>query len=411
MDRRHYEVDVVDFDGRRLIAAARSAVAEPADHVYVDLSCPGCTEWFRADPGSVALVGPDVTATPERPGVGGCDTWATPPVDPPDGPPEAVVDAFERIALGVTRCDRTVLGTADTGAWDDDGWSRLRSALSLPFLEVDGTWWWPSPAIGHTLPVSVRIDADGSSEVTLDAVVTPTEVVVQLTADHLVLDGRLSPDGRDELVEVAVNIAPSLGVEVVDRLGSDGSGPAGRLVDIVIDLADIDLTEPAVPEATIGHSEREIRSWFGPDDVEKAALADAARALQELAAGAGPGDLRFADEVALAAGPSVVALVPGAALAADPDAWTIDFGGFGARVGPLDALDLLAAADTVVGTGPHPHCAGPPAPIPVELAGRPRVWLQAAPGTDDSCLDWFAVDVFLDDTGAVAGVVLDVWEP
>jgi hypothetical protein len=37
--------------------------------------------------------------------------------------------------------------------------------------------------------------------------------------------------------------------------------------------------------------------------------------------------------------------------------------------------------------------------------------LSIQPAGISSCLEWYAIDVFLDDDGRIGGVMLDLWEP
>jgi len=94
----------------------------------------------------------------------------------------------------------------------------------------------------------------------------------------------------------------------------------------------------------------------------------------------------------------------------DPETWTIDRDVFRAYVGPFSVLDELSRdADVVMSVGTHPHCAGPPmAPPPVYRDYR-RLSIQ--PTALPSCLQWWTVDLFLDDAGRIAAITMDRWEP
>jgi len=91
-------------------------------------------------------------------------------------------------------------------------------------------------------------------------------------------------------------------------------------------------------------------------------------------------------------------------------AWVLPRREWGAFGGPFDVL--FQAGDLVATTvGPHTRCASPfPIPAPPELARFTRISLQPPEGID-SCLQWSAVDLFVDDDGVVHGVSLDLWEP
>jgi hypothetical protein len=95
----------------------------------------------------------------------------------------------------------------------------------------------------------------------------------------------------------------------------------------------------------------------------------------------------------------------------DPAAWTLNVDLFRGRAGTASALELIASEDGPLrrGSGPHPHCAAGPVLPPHEAAELTRVWVQ--PREPDGCLDWWTVDLFLDDDGRIEVVTLDLWEP
>ena len=95
---------------------------------------------------------------------------------------------------------------------------------------------------------------------------------------------------------------------------------------------------------------------------------------------------------------------------AEPKAWVLSSEGFRAHVGPFSALDLLGRADAIIiSVGPHPNCASPPAPPPAPVADLRRVSVQ--PRDNESCHQWWTVDLFMTPGGSVAAVTLDLWEP
>jgi hypothetical protein len=117
----------------------------------------------------------------------------------------------------------------------------------------------------------------------------------------------------------------------------------------------------------------------------------------------------FADEVRLGLGRDLVLRRSARALR-QREAWEIDVELFRAGTGPFTAFEELAdpREDLAYDEGPYRRCVSPPAPAPREVAHlrrlsiRPREW--------ESCLQWFAVDVFVDDGKIVAGA-LDYFEP
>ena len=113
------------------------------------------------------------------------------------------------------------------------------------------------------------------------------------------------------------------------------------------------------------------------------------------------------------------------ASAADPAAWEIDDPLFRAHTGPFSAPAMLAAriegtdrrpplpagGALTVTVGEHPHCTSGPVPAPLGLESLRQVSVQPTDESMASCLDWFTVDLFVADDGAVVAVTLDVWEP
>ncbi len=95
---------------------------------------------------------------------------------------------------------------------------------------------------------------------------------------------------------------------------------------------------------------------------------------------------------------------------ADPAQWVIDAEGFRGRVGGFSALEALSSVqEPTWSAGAHNHCASPPAPILPELRDARQLSIQ--PTGTTSCIEWFTVDLFLDSTGEVIGIVFDTWEP
>jgi len=119
--------------------------------------------------------------------------------------------------------------------------------------------------------------------------------------------------------------------------------------------------------------------------------------------------LPLADEVSLGLGPELVRTVDAADLA-DSSAWVMDIDLFRARSGTASALELLAEErPRRVVTGDHLHCASPPVAAPVGLEELTRISTQPTDAT--SCLEWFSVDLFVNEAGEIVAVTLDLWEP
>lgn len=119
---------------------------------------------------------------------------------------------------------------------------------------------------------------------------------------------------------------------------------------------------------------------------------------------------------------SDLASVPSNTLAFE-GAWSVDSDGFAGSSGPINllvplrqhllgVLDLTQGhGDLVATVGDHDRCVGPPATVPADLAGLRHVAIQPAPTSFDSCLEWFAIDLFLSPDDRVVAVSLDLWEP
>ncbi len=121
--------------------------------------------------------------------------------------------------------------------------------------------------------------------------------------------------------------------------------------------------------------------------------------------------LPLAGQVGLGLGPTLLKEVEAEALR-DPTVWQLDAEEFRAYVGGFSALrDLASLDDYVVTVGPHPHCASGPMDPPAGYEAMVRISVQPVLGINDSCLMWFTVDFFVDDSGKVAAITLDLWEP
>lgn len=94
--------------------------------------------------------------------------------------------------------------------------------------------------------------------------------------------------------------------------------------------------------------------------------------------------------------------------ASDPERWQ-----FALPLADDDVylLDVLADSDGQyrVDVGAHPTCVGPERPPPSVFAGLRQVSITPT-AARKSCLDWWAVDYFLNDVGQIQGVTLVRWE-
>ena len=119
---------------------------------------------------------------------------------------------------------------------------------------------------------------------------------------------------------------------------------------------------------------------------------------------------RFADEVQLGLGDELLQTRARDDLA-DPSAWEIAKPGFRGATGPFSAYELLVKSrgDLTLNEGAHPRCASPPGAVPAGLESMRHQSIQ--PAKTDSCLEWFSVDLFVNEDGEIAAVTLDLWEP
>lgn len=108
-----------------------------------------------------------------------------------------------------------------------------------------------------------------------------------------------------------------------------------------------------------------------------------------------------------------------------PDAWMLQRESFRAYVGPFSALPMIDSHVTgtgndsvlrrngklTVSVGEHAHCASPPVPAPKQVIALRRVSVQPSQDSITSCIGWFTVDLFVNPTGRIQAVTLDIWEP
>jgi hypothetical protein len=83
-------------------------------------------------------------------------------------------------------------------------------------------------------------------------------------------------------------------------------------------------------------------------------------------------------------------------------------------VGPFSALDVSADAGAVtISTGRHGTCTAADEPVapPPELSTLQVVSIQPDRRVAVTCIQWWAVDIFITDSGRIAGVDLDLDAP
>ena len=123
------------------------------------------------------------------------------------------------------------------------------------------------------------------------------------------------------------------------------------------------------------------------------------------------GRIRLAPEVSLAIGAKTVTTKASTRMR-DVGEWLVGSRDelFEGGTGPFSALAVLRGSGAVdVGFGAHSKCANPPTPAPSEAAGLRQLSFQ--PRYVDSCIYWYAVDVYLDAAGRVRVVRVDFYEP
>ena len=311
-----------------------------------------------------------------------------------------------------------------------------RPIMPTPEMEVDGEM----IPLGLVSVTGCGIEADGALNIGADPAVATVGNVVRLHAssEYRVLisvagyEDAAAPD--EDVAEVADGIFEielagyPCGLLTVTLDRDDMSGRFASLLEV----ADGDCREAVGNSATSvdetsrrGRSESPLRpdeptppptggldperhDELDTDDAE-AIVSGFLRLADERSADAVDG-IPFADLVRLGVGGELTEVRARAELA-DPAAWLVDVEGFRARVGPFSALELAANAEaTVVSVGEHPHCAGPPVPPPPDVASHARVSVQPDV-TGESCLQWWTVDLFVDASGQIEAVTLDLWEP
>jgi hypothetical protein len=202
----------------------------------------------------------------------------------------------------------------------------------------------------------------------------------------------------------------------------------------LVGCADRDASAGVPSDSTTAATPSPVISTSAPpgaislEPTEDALDSDVLLAEQFLAFALDPGEgtvqaLDLSPTARLGLGSDLVTDLP-VATAADPRAWLIDRPGFRAQSGPFSALVTLSQqrqaggqptspseVALVVDVGPHDRCASPGAPAPTGLASERQVSLQPSPATISSCLDWFAIDLYLDADARITAITLDLWEP
>ncbi|MDH3301741.1 MAG: hypothetical protein OES24_14675 [Acidimicrobiia bacterium] len=434
-------LSLLDFDGRFVLMTR--APTEPADpmlqHIVYDLDCPtgdaggrGCTRTFWAFWGTAALVGAD-----RGPGDDDLNTVLL-EICPTQGvdiaPPAEMTDpasfdedftaedlaAFRLAALQLTTCDPSRVGDPrqpglryEPGSDDpdDSGWMWTNFARSLrgPFIRgQDDTWIWARHEDG---PLGVLDQSFGPPRFHLQPGRRHAEhLELTVTADSVTVAGRTDSDTAETVVTAARSVAGERGIRLSDWIDPTGTAHAEDLVDDFVSAIETDLMADVVGEVhlTADGVIRDLRDPATPTAAER----DLGFLMADFASG-GEGvyaELPLADDILVALGSEVVARRQPTELFRR-SAWVVNSTDFAGRVGPFNVLDLVPSPSEVV-IGPHARCAGPEAiPSPPELVSYTRIGILPLEGSIGSCLDWSAVDLFVDDTGRIHGVALHLEAP
>lgn len=243
-------------------------------------------------------------------------------------------------------------------------------------------------------------DGFGSGPVAVEPDVTITFPAVGLLIDepHTIVMPDLTPGlyrVEDQVLVGSVNRPVYALVEVAEDAPSATTAPTGPTDSSVTTSLPVPTTEPTTEDVL--PSDRAVVDAF----LQFAQESDSVTFSR----------LPLADSVSLGLGPQIINSVEAESLL-DAEAWILDVEVFRAHTGPFSALELLRTLEGhSVQVGEHPHCAGPPQPPPSGLADLRRVSIQPPAKSIDTCLDWMTVDFFVDESGQVRAITMDVWEP
>lgn len=239
------------------------------------------------------------------------------------------------------------------------------------------------------------IDPDDAADVSLETI-TVTELLDSRPTEVVLVEGELLDTGGGWIV-----------CDQTDR--RDGSSCNGRWVVLTNPEPATDATPfrgRLVDDDRFAIDGRPDMLARSPRDEQ---LFDVLASIDSAAGSVEVGTFGFAATVRLGLTDQLLVTASSADLA-DPATWELDLEAFRGWVGPFSAIDLLARGGELQRVvGPHDHCASPPAPINDAL--RDARHLSVQPTGIDSCLQWWTVDLYLDDEGAVIAVTLDLWEP
>lgn len=432
---------LIDFDGRFVLARrapATDADADPAhdhqQHFVYDLNCRAsdakdCVDEFWAPVGTGIL-----TATPPNEGdsqlniqlLSLCPTAGQHFVSPDELTPEWS-DRFQRAAAVLSTCDGAGLadesgvgraGPDSESPASQDGWqwTELAAALRGPYRidtadkgRTNGPLvWGPTPA-GTT----VQIQPDGSTRFSVAETAPWGEITVTRSERHLVLSGRANRKTATAAAEAAADMANGNGLQLHDQIDIVASDtPDGDIGELAAAI-DAELASAVAGNLHIG-PDQHLAQWTVSDDEQPtAAELNMVLALRYFAAGdpAALADLQLADEVYLATGDQLVARRTSAALATR-SGWRLDVDSLDNSPGPFNILNQAGDGPKKVTVGARSGCDDTaPDPAPGQLAPLRRLSLQPDGGNGPACRQWSRIDLYLDDSGQIAGVGLNLFDP
>ncbi len=285
-----------------------------------------------------------------------------------------------------------------------------------------GRWTDGSLAIFVTVPGTTSVRVSDRNQLVID--VTPHDVPSGTAGSgfHLLGAPVVGPGGTVEVWGLARPFEANIGTTILDHTGgpvpdagppfvmttdwteawglfqyrASGLAPGEHLLTLVQEGGE-QAIEFAIPFVVPDHSAGDAVT---PEDLT---VVDALRAF---ARGVLDADVTFADEVTVSLGVDHAAVSDFSSVST---AWRIDVDEWNGYAGPFDVLGPLRGevGITTTSVGPRPHCAGPALEIPWSFARQ----LTIEPAGVTSCLEWYAVSVFLNDAGDIERIMLDLWEP
>ena len=332
------------------------------------------------------------------------------------GSPDEIAAEFAKQALGWIDVETV---SDSEAASDGPVWTTIRHAgsealdvLSIPIGEGRRVLM----QVGSQI-VTAGVESEGGGQT--------VDIPHVADATSAILHVRFVEPDRVDVVRVNQTDLAEGRVEVAS------TSPIGGIVIVYLDADGMGLTAigghfgpfdtPSSPDTTMA-AETSTTTTIEPSDrdleedraVEMAAASAMVEAFIEFANG--PTSQRFsnlplASSVSLGLGPQIIRAIDSESLQ-DPEAWAIDVAEFRAYTGPFSPLAQLQSLDAyTVEIGEHAHCAGPPQPPPSGFEDLQRISVQPLSNSIESCLDWTTVDFYVNESGHVEAITMDLWEP